>query len=162
MCKQYSGQQLKLKVKTVTHILDNCHQVLSGFKLGSDISIAYLEAVAGIRYAMMEVAALLHSSQEGAQQQLTLQLMQVTEGICTDAVINTTDFTKEDVVGPCMYLLKLIVRVYGRSSLQRLSGEYPWLIPQGLCTTNQVNLLHACIYNAFFTYLHSKRSSIHL
>lgn len=95
-----------------------------------------------MRFAMMEAAALLHwllSEQLTRQQNLLVfQLMQITEEVCTDPNINTTNFVVGDVVGPAVYLLKLIVRQYGFNCLKQASVECQWVIPQGLRTADQV------------------------
>lgn len=84
-----------------------------------------------MRFAMMEVAALLDSSCQA--QPLSFQLLKTVEEVCADPDIN---FTKGGViVGPAMYLVKLLVRQYGFSFLKRISKEYPWIVPDTLRKT---------------------------
>ena len=86
----------------------------------------------------MEVASILlsftneHEAVAFQPLQQQQQLMQVTEEICTDPMINTTDFAEEDAVGPALYLAKLIVRQYGFSALNNISKIYKWVVPEGL------------------------------
>lgn len=100
-----------------------------------------------MRFSIMEISDLLHSDlindiakKSRLQQRLQSEIMQLAEGVCTDPVINTTDFAAsgEDVVGPAVYLLKLLVRQYGFPSLKQVSEQHPWTMPEGLRTTDQV------------------------
>lgn len=108
------------------------------------ITIGYLEGVAGIRFAVMEVASLLHSHCLNVATVKTspwqYQLIQCAEELCADPAVNTTDFTvsSEDVVGPAVYLLKLLVRKYGFPCLKQVSDQHQWIIPEGLRTADQV------------------------
>ena len=108
------------------------------------ITIGYLEGVAGIRFAVMEVASLLHSDCLNATAMRTspwqYQLIQCAVELCADPAINTTDFASstEDVIGPAVYLLKLLVRQYGFPCLKQVSDQHQWIIPEGLRTANQV------------------------
>ena len=138
---------MEFRVEATEHILAESYEVLKAFKSNPTITIRYLEAVAGIRFAMMEAAVLLHSwfgEQETLihtqQQQQLFQLMQTTENICSDPVINTTNFSEGDAVGPAIYLLKLLVRRFGFTCLQKISIEQRWIIPEGLRQADQVSL----------------------
>ena len=108
------------------------------------VTVDYLESIAGIRYAIAEVACLLNSTDVGnkslIEQQQQYELIQLAEEICTDSSINTTDFSAsgEDVVGPAVYLLKLLVRRYGFPCLRKVSEQHQWIIPEGLITTDLV------------------------
>lgn len=115
-------------------------------ELNSVITVDYLEGVAGVRFAMMETATLMYSMlcDQGTvfsypQQQLAFQLMQIVKEVCTDPAINATDFTEVDVIGPAVYLIKLIVRQYGFSCLQAVTKEYQWIVPTDLHGTDKVS-----------------------
>ncbi len=86
----------------------------------------------------METANLLHSQiDEDIFDPLQLDLLELAKEVCTDPVINTTDFNISgvDCVGPGIYLLKLLVRQYGFMCLKEVSVRHPWVIPEGLHTT---------------------------
>ncbi len=95
----------------------------------------------------MEIASLFHSDyiantgkKSSFQRQLQFQIMQLAEEVCTDPAINTTDFVDdaEGVVGPAIYLLKLLVRQYGFPCLKQVSEQHQWIVPEGLRATDQV------------------------
>lgn len=110
------------------------------------VNIAYLEGVAGARFALSEAANLLHSyystdgqTRTASSAQLQFQLLQLTEDVCVEKLINTTDFMAKDVdiVGPAIYLLKLFVRQFGFQCLKSVSKKYQWVIPEGLRAVEQ-------------------------
>ena len=104
-------------------------------------TVHYLEAIAGIRFAFLEIANLLHSDREDC-----IDLFELAEDVCTDPTINTSDFTVSgtDVVGPAVYLLKLLVRKYGFPCLKQVYEQFNWIIPEGLRETNQV-CFYSCV-----------------
>lgn len=131
-------------------ILTESHQVLKEYQHNPITTIGYLEGVAGVRYAVMEIASIFHSGsiqdtvrRSTQEQQLQVHLLQQAEELCADPVVNTTDFSAsdEDVVGPAVYLLKILVRQYGFPCLKQVFEQYNWVIPEGLRTIDQVPLL---------------------
>ncbi len=133
--KEYSNHACEDKLHSA---LKRSHKVFRDFKANPIVSIPYLEAIAGIRFAIMETANLLHSQiNEDIFDPLQLDLLELAEEVCTDPVINTTDFNISgvDCVGPGIYLLKLLVRQYGFTCLKEVSVRHPWVIPEGLNTT---------------------------
>ena len=84
----------------------------------------------------MEITHLLHSNYTDAQQQLIFDMRPVEE-LCADSRINTVA-SNTDVVGPAVYLVKLLVRQYGFPCLKQVCEIHPWIIPEGLRTANQV------------------------
>lgn len=139
--KQHSGMLLELKIEATSSIMSNSHQVLKGYESNHIVNISYLEAVAGMRFSLMEVATLLHTMQNltVSQTRLAVRLLQITEEVCTDPVINTIKFAVEDVVGPAVYFLKLLVRQYGFDFLRKISEKYQWAVPEGIRRTNKVS-----------------------
>ena len=128
-------------------ILTNSYPVMVGYSTNPVITIGYLEGVAGIRFAIMEIANLLHSNYSNdrsrkstREKQLHYQALQLAEDLCTNPTINTSDFAASggDVVGPAVYLIKLLVRQYGFACLKDIFKQYEWIIPEGLRTTDQV------------------------
>ncbi len=146
--KEYSNHTCEGKLHS---ILKRSHRVFRDFKANPVVSIPYLEAIAGIRFSMTETANLLHSQIiEDNFDSLQLDLLELAEEVCTDPVINTTDFniSAVDCVGPGIYLLKLLVRQYGFTCLKEVSVRHPWLIPEGL-HMNEVSLakITNCLIN---------------
>ena len=94
---------------------------------------------------MMEIAHLLHSEdtttpKSQQQQRLEFALIRLAEEVCSDTVFNSTDFASgKDVVGPAVYLVKLLVRQYGFPCLDRVCQEQKWVVPEGLQTNDQVS-----------------------
>ena len=152
------------KIQATVAILTKSYKVFKEHKVDPKVTvtIGYLEAVAGIRFALMEIANLLHSQCSGVRNHMYVgwrdlskfELLQLAENVCTDPAINTSDFTVSgrDVVGPAVYLLKLLVRKYGFPCLKQVYEEFNWIIPEGLHETNQVCIsgthIHL-IYNVF-------------
>ena len=88
-------------------------------------TLDFLEAVAKARYALSVVADQLKSGQ------VDDKLMQDIEIICTDESINTVCVSgKLNATGPCIYLLKLIIRRFGFPLLKTVGTSYPKIIPK--------------------------------
>jgi hypothetical protein len=147
LTKQLSGKPLDRRIDDIILILENSHHTLRHYQADPVISIAYLEGVAGRRYSMMELATLLHSvfavEHDWQRYLLGIQLVQISKEVCTDPTINTTNFAEGDVIGPAVYLLKLLVRQYGFGCLKKVSAEHKWLVPEGLRTSDRVCVGHA-------------------
>lgn len=148
MSKQHSGKPLEQRIDAIVAILDNSHHVLRRYQADPVINIGYLEGVAGMRFAMMEVAILLHmlfdNKEEQDLQQLVkigIHLLQIAEEVCGDFNINTTNFTVGDAVGPAVYLLRLLVKQYGFDCLKNVSAECQWVVPEGLRAIDQVYII---------------------
>jgi hypothetical protein len=80
-------------------------------------------------------------TEQDLQQQSQLMkigLLQIAEEVCTDQNINNTHLAGNDVVGPALYLVKLLVRQYGFDCLKKVSLRYQWVLPEVLRTTDQV------------------------
>ena len=127
--------------------LTNSVARLSSLKSESDINIEYLEAVAGVRFCLMEVAYLLHSNCSGKKNpesmnhRQQLLISQVKE-MCQDHGIST-DYAS---VGPSLYLVKLLVRQYGFPCLNQVCEAHPWMVPEELRTADQAVSLFVIIY----------------
>lgn len=90
----------------------------------------------------MEIARILFSQWQDRfiYNSCIYSLLQLAEEVCSDPEINTTDFTTSDVdiVGPAIYLIKLLVRQYGFPCLKHVFKEHKWTVPEGLLMTDQV------------------------
>ena len=100
--------------------------------------------MAGIKFGLHVVAQLLHYQCCQSQMSESIsnpvkELFYKAREICTDKVINVFEVSYDkDVVGPGIYLVKLLVREYGLSSLTQISNIYKWIIPESLIPSNQV------------------------
>ena len=66
-------------------------------------------------------------------------LLHAVRDVCTDATINHVDDTRHtDIVGPVIYLLKLIVRQYGFPCLAEISAVHAWVVPLELRRADEV------------------------
>ncbi len=148
--KGHATLDTESRLQACSEILTKSHITLNKFRCNPVISIAYLEAVAETRFAMMEIANFIHSqfSDEGRmrldrsmeESATVTTLMELAKSVCTDTVINTTTFSSRswDVVGPAVYLLKLLMRQFSFSCLKQASEKYLWIVPDGLRNSNLV------------------------
>ena len=74
LCKEHATEDSESRLQACTEILKKAHSTLRNFKSDPSISVGYLEAVAGTKFAIMEVATLIHSqlTNEAAGLQLSL------------------------------------------------------------------------------------------
>ena len=107
------------------------------------VNIRYLEAVAVVRLALMEIASLLQRqsvnvvTESEHQQQLKFKLVQLAESMCLDPTINSRDFDA-NAAGPTVYLLKLLVRRFGFQCLNTVSADHKWIVPKELQAADKV------------------------
>ena len=144
MYKKHS--KLEDKVHALVNKLTDSFGALKANKAKPEITIKYLEAIAGMRFALMEISYLLHLScsdkraSDGSPptQQMSHSILSILEKVCTDLDINDFSADDTDIVGPAVYLLKLLVRVYGFPCLKQVCETHPWIVPEGLRITDQV------------------------
>lgn len=130
-------------VQDVITLLAKSHEILKVHKTHPVMNIEYLEGIARTRFALVHIASLLNShfiTKSRELQPVEFKLLEFAEKVCRDPIINTTDFNTStiDVVGPAVYLLKLLVRQYGFSCLNNILEHNTWVIPEGLHISNQV------------------------
>ena len=156
MHKAYSRKPLEDKVHGISQTLKNSHRVLCDYECNPVVNITYLEAMAGVRFCLQEVAKIMNSLYCGSQtleaiSESMIDLLEYARDICNDPTINTTDFNSSaDVVGPGVYLVKLLVRRFGYSCLKQVSEIHNWIIPEGLKPADQVSDLEPCSLDAYF------------
>ena len=148
--KEHAGKSTELRQQTSTSILKQSCPTLREFRSKQVITIGYLEAVAGAKFAMMEIASLIYSQcNETGEARLDysvkhsgimMALIEIARTVCTDTLINPSITGHSDVTGPAVYLLKLLVRQFSYSCLEQASEKYPWIIPEGLRFSNLVNI----------------------
>ena len=131
---------------------DSDGDALIGHAVAShDITVEYLEGVAGIRFALVLVADILNSRISGlGKDYFTAQaddLLALAEKICIDTRINHIDMTgSTDTIGPCVYLLKLFVRQYGSTRLMEASKACSWVLPPQIRTEHNVSIINVQMY----------------
>ena len=144
--KEYSCQISKKNMPAVIETLKKSHQALRVYKSNPEIGIKFLEGVAGVRFALMEITSLLYSEISSKKKSMPFKVLLLAKDVCTDEDINTTDFSGEvDIVGPAVYLIKLLVRQFGFPCLKSISERHQWIVPRDLRRTNQVSTLAVCI-----------------
>ena len=118
------------KANKVIQLLESSHLALQEHLGTSTASLKYLEAVAGIRFALSILAEQLKSST------VSNPLLRVAEKLCIDTRVNIID---PDTTGPVFYLIKLLVRQFGFPCLRAVSQLYSWLVPKGLKRADDVS-----------------------
>ena len=119
----------------VIEVLEKCRD----YRSHKPNSLGFLTGVAGIRFAISEIASIHHHlfsvRDAGVSQdiqRLVSRLMQQAQGVC----ISTTNLN--DLVGAVAFLLKMIVRQFGFPCLKYVSEQYEWIIPVSLRTKDEV------------------------
>ena len=110
----------------------------------SDINIEYLEAVAGVRFCLMEIAHLLHSNCSGKKIPESMNHRQ--QLLISQVKEMYQDHTDYASVGPSLYLVKLLVRQYGFPCLNQVCETHPWMVPEELRTADQAISLFVIVY----------------
>ncbi|XP_064404373.1 E3 ubiquitin-protein ligase RNF213-like isoform X3 [Halichondria panicea] len=115
------------KANKVMQLLESSHLALQEHLGTPTVRLKYLEAVAGIRFALSILAEQLKSNT------VRYSLLKVAKKLCIDTRVNIIDPTgKLDTTGPVLYLIKLIVRQFGFPCLRAVSRVHSWLVPEGL------------------------------
>ena len=139
----YKGNSYQVShnnISAILAILKKSYQALRDYKSNRVVNIEFLEGVAGVRFALMETANILQSQLTGRNSSKTFKLVLLAKDICMDKTINTTEFSSSgvDVVGPAVYLVKLLVRQFGFPCLKSISEKHQWIVPRGLRKADQV------------------------
>ena len=103
----------------------------------ADLSVSYLEKVAHMRYGLSVVAEIFSREVTVDEKPIIARrLMQIALKICTDKTVNV--FDESGCTGPCIFLVKLIVRQYGVACLDKIVEKHPWVVPEVLRNVGQV------------------------
>ncbi len=122
------------KANKVMQLLESSHLALQEHLGTPTVRLKYLEAVAGIRFALSILAEQLKSNT------VRYSLLKVAKKLCIDTRVNIIDPTgKLDTAGPVLYLIKLIVRQFGFPCLRAVSRVHSWLVPEGLKRADNVS-----------------------
>ena len=109
----------------------------------ANISVLLLEGLAKIRFSL-SIAADIFEKQVSSKQNIVTNssmklLVYTAQNVCCDLKINVIDTTGSlDMTGPIVYLMRLLVRQYGMSCLEKVADAYTWVIPKQL-RNKQVN-----------------------
>lgn len=90
-----------------------------------------VDGVASVRFGLAMVAKQMQM--ETMERELFADkkdIIKATKLLCTESAINRCDTS--GITGPCLYLLKILLRQYGHSCLVKVADIYPWVIPQAL------------------------------
>ncbi len=135
---------------SAAHLLRQGHRALQEHAGARVISLEYLEGVAQVRYALSFIAELLSKQTTGtpieSHQELGVfvnQLLPAAREACTDPTVNKVDVVgTSGIVGPVVYLLKLLVRRYGTHCLQNIVSSptllCSWVVPHELQRSEEV------------------------
>ena len=143
--REHAAKSLTERMGLACRFFKSCTNALVGHAVSShDITLDYLEGVAGVRFALLQTADILNSRASGARQHsFTAQaddVIRLAQRICTDTRINHIDVTgTTDTIGPNVYLLKLLVRQFGAARTMELSKSYGWVVPPQLKTEHSVS-----------------------
>lgn len=113
----------------------------------ANVSVLLLEGLAKVRFSL-SVAADIFEKQSSSKQisSPVKQLVYTAQNICCDLKINIIDTTGSlDTTGPVVYLMRLLVRQYGMSCLEKVASAYSWVIPKEL-RNKQVIIVYATVY----------------
>jgi len=103
------------------------------------LTIEYLEAIASIRCYFHEVAKVFNSicgEHHSLVNDAEHELIDKVKMLCTNQSMNKT--IDSVITGPGIYLIRLLVRKYGFSTLIKLSKIFKWVVPEELSSPDQV------------------------
>ncbi len=70
-----------------------------------------------------------------------------------DTRVNVIDPTgRVDTTGPVLYLMRLLVRQFGFTCLQRVSQAHPWVVPESLRRVDNVSACSGWVNRTFLFY----------
>ena len=140
--------------RRLSNSTDEVNEMMNeGFKVlvensSSNMSTELLEGFAKVRLSLSKFAFILQrtlvaSSEQELQSSQLENLVRTAKHICSDANVNIIDTSGgQDTTGPIVYLLRVLVRQYGMSCLEKVSASYPWVIPKELTEEQKVRLIH--------------------
>ena len=98
------------------------------------VSLQYLQSVAGVRFGLSVVAEQLRNGR------VDDRLLRVTTDLCVDHRVNVIDPTgRVDTTGPVLYLLKLLIRQFGYPCLKAVCEAHHWVVPEDLRRGDEVS-----------------------
>ena len=105
------------------------------------VSLQYLQSVAGVRFGLSVAAELLKNGHTNNR------LLLITRNLCLDSRVNIIDPTgKVDTTGPVLYLLRQLIRQFGQDCLKTVSEAHPWVVPEELRVGEEVRQWRECVF----------------
>ena len=149
MSRSLTDTTSELNLKRITETMNEGYvAVLYETTAGpaTNISVLLLEGLAKIRFSFSVVADIFETQVSSKQNVVTSsvvkQLVYTTQNICSDLNINVIDTTGSlDTTGPIVYLMRLLVRQYGMSCLEKIVNTYSWIIPKELRNKQEVTFM---------------------
>ena len=137
-----SFSDTEFNVKRIAETMNEGYGALLG---PAHISVLFLEGLAKIRFSLSVVADILEKQVSSKQKVTTsshiTQLVYTAQNICSDLNINVIDTTGNlDTTGPTVYLMRLLVRQFGMSCLEKVADTYSWIIPMELRSKQEVKI----------------------
>ena len=124
----FSDQPLSTQVQQACRLLQDGYSMMAQH-FSQKHQPEYLEGVSKVRYSLSVVADVLSRSEHDDHQ----KLLEVAEKVCTDTDINVVNhFQHISVVGPSIYLVKLLIRRYGMPCLKATAEAYKWILPDDI------------------------------
>lgn len=113
----------------------------------ANVSVLLLEGLAKVRFSLSVTADIFEKQSLSKQISSPVkQLVYTAQNVCCDLKINVIDTTGSlDTTGPVVYLMRLLVRQYGMSCLEKVASAYSWVIPKEL-KNKQVIIVYATVY----------------
>lgn len=112
--------------------LSDASQYISQQTTDTDEIKEYLDSIAVLRFVLGTAADILYNNRSPSSP-ITNALLDKTKAICTAA----TSASAEHCV---LYLIKVIVRRYGLSSLKQIARNYSWVVPDDLMNEVCINI----------------------
>jgi hypothetical protein len=140
LLRTFSDTTSELNLKRIAETMNDGYvAVLYATTSGpTNISVLLLEGLAKIRFSL-SIAADIFEKQASSKQNIVTsspavkQLVYTAQNVCCDLKVNVIDTTGSlDTTGPIIYLMRLLVRQYGMSCLEKVGDAYSWVIPKEL------------------------------
>ena len=131
----HEHKSLKEKVSIASALLDSAYPHL--FNHTGRVTFEYLEAVAHTRYGLLIAGEVLHEDTCNDAPTNPIFLAAV-QNVCSSKHINRIN--EKLAIGPNVFLLKVLGRIYSMSSLKKVAKKHNWLLPQLL--RNEVCILY--------------------
>ena len=144
--KEFGSAGMQKEIEAAVPMLLESQEVLSK---QPSMSFSPLECFAKVRFALSVVAETLKGQMELKNPNDIVEefssatyLFEAAKNICTSSDLNHIDAS--DSFGPNIYLLKLLIRRYGFTTLPKFVELHDWLIPKEFQAELTVSLLMCC------------------
>jgi len=129
------------EILSITKKIQNSYSVLCKYERSKVINIEVIEAIASVRFCLQVAADFLNSCGNAKiLSETEYQFIDQIKLLCTNEAINKNFDSDSIVTGPGIYLVRLLVRIYGYSDLLTVSKKFNWIIPETFSSTSEVSL----------------------